>query len=190
MSPECDHSQLLRLRHRARRNPGIWTQGKRSRAPGTQSPRGGNEVQLQTELREVLPGFTSTQTTRRQGRTFKRPPFTEQMPRGQGQVQLTSPGGAQWGEAGGRAQDSSPGRCPTGGWCSGGAPPSSAGCSSSGRRTAGNAPRAAPGAGALALHETNTGPEAVSESPLGSTSEPPPQPPDTGASSPGSQEAI
>lgn len=48
---------------------------------------------------------------------------------------------------------SSPGRCPTGGWCSAGAPPASAGCSSSGRRTAGTAPRAAPGAGALALRD-------------------------------------
>lgn len=34
-----------------------------------------------------------------------------------------------------------PGRCPRGGWCSGGAAPSSAGCSSSGRRTAGIRPR-------------------------------------------------
>lgn len=66
-----------------------------------------------------------------------------------------------WHRRGGGRKESSPGRCPTGGWCSAGAPPSSAGCSSSGRQTAGISPRAGPGAGALALHKTNTGPKAV-----------------------------
>lgn len=51
----------------------------------------------------------------------------------------------------------SPGRCPTGGWCSAGAAPSSAGCSSSERQIAGTAPRARPDAGGLALHNTSTG---------------------------------
>ena len=59
------------------------------------------------------------------------------------------------------AKESSPGRCPTGGWYNAGAPPSSAGCSSSGRQTAGISLRVGPGAGALALHKTNTGPKAV-----------------------------
>lgn len=51
----------------------------------------------------------------------------------------------------------SPGRCPTGGWCSAGAVPSSAGCSSSGRQTAGIALHAHPDGGELALHNTSTG---------------------------------
>lgn len=59
----------------------------------------------------------------------------------------------------------SPGRCPTGGWCSAGAPRASAGCSSSGRRTAGTSPRAGPGAGGLALQGQTQAPRLSGEPP-------------------------